>query len=304
MSRPRKERLGKGLGALLGDYLEEKDTGEKRGEVRTLPVDRIRPNPFQPRRDFSEEEMEELARSIRENGLLQPLTVRPAPGKEEAWELVAGERRLRAVLSLEWSQVPALVREVDDQTLLVLAMVENLQREALGPLEEAEGFRVLSETFHLTQGEIAQAVGKNRSTVANTLRLLQLPPSVRKLLESGDLTSGHARALLPVEDPVRAGALARKAVQEEWSVRKMEEAVRGTGSRGEAASSSPPRPPKGRDPVVSALEEELRGALGTRVVVQEGKEGRGTIAIPFRDTEDFERVFALLTGKEVSEVVS
>ena len=175
MNSVRKERLGRGLEALLGEYMEDVPTADS-PEVSSLPVGQIKPNPFQPRKDFAPEELEGLAKSISENGLLQPLVVRPASSGSGSWELVAGERRLRAVTSLGWPEVPCWVKEVDDQTLLVLALVENLQRESLGPLEEADGYRVLSESFGLTQGEIAQAVGKDRSTVANTLRLLQLPP--------------------------------------------------------------------------------------------------------------------------------
>ncbi len=301
MTRARKERLGRGLGALLGEYLPGDDP-ERSSEVRQLKVDRIVPNPFQPRKEFAEEELEELARSIEENGLLQPLMVRPGPEGSATWELVAGERRLRAVAQLGWEEVPALIREVDDRTLLVLALVENLQREALGPLEEAEGYRMLAESFELTQGEIAEAVGKDRSTVANTLRLLQLPPSVRRLLSEGELSAGHARALLSLKDPVRAGELARKAVAQGWSVRRTEEAVRGGGARKKEAERGAGRE-SGRDPVLGALEEELRRALGTRVVLRRSKGGRGVVEVPFLDAEDFERVFALLAGKEVSEVV-
>lgn len=148
--RGKKDRLGRGLGALLGDFLDEQETSGG-GEVRRLPVKRIRSNPFQPRKDFSGEELDDLAKSIQENGLLQPILVRAAPGDPQAWELVAGERRLRAVATLGWADIPAVVREVDDRTLLVLALVENLQREALGPLEEAEGYRVLSESFGLSR---------------------------------------------------------------------------------------------------------------------------------------------------------
>jgi ParB family chromosome partitioning protein len=299
MTKGKKERLGKGLGALFGEYLGE-SPAEGSGEVRTVLVESIRPNPFQPRKDFQPEELAELTNSIKENGLLQPLMVRPAPGTREGWELVAGERRFRAVTELGWTEVPALVREVDDQTLLVLALVENLQREALGAMEEAEGYRVLSESFGLTQGEIAQAMGKDRSTVANTLRLLQLPPSVRKLVEKGDLTPGHVRPLLTLEDPTRVGDLARRAVAEGWSVRQMEEAVKkgrgGNGKRSPAKGGAP-------DPIRQVLEEELRGALGTRVKLRSGRKGKGVIEVPFLDNQDFERVFLLLTGREASEVL-
>lgn len=298
MTKGKKERLGRGLGALLGDYLGEASPTDS-GEIRTLPLEKIRPNPFQPRKDFPPEELEELARSIKENGLLQPLMVRPAPGGRDRWELVAGERRFRAVSQLGWSEVPALIREVGDQTLLVLALVENLQREALGPLEEAEGYRVLSEDFGLTQGEIAQAMGKDRSTVANTLRLLQLPPSVRKLVEHGSLSAGHVRPLLTMEDQLQAAELARTAVREGWSVRRMEEMVKkGLGVKKKRGRKT--QPP---DPILQALEEELRGALGTRVALKRGRKGGGVVEIPFLNPEDFERVFLLLTGKEASEVV-
>jgi len=299
MNRGKKERLGRGLGALLGDFLDDHASPDP-SDVRNLPLQKIRPNPFQPRKDFPKEELEELARSIRDNGLLQPLLVRPGPGGAGDWELVAGERRLRAVSILGWSEVPVWVREVDDQTLLVLALVENLQREALGPLEEAEGYRALSETFGLTQAEIAHAVGKERSTVANTLRLLQLPPSVRKLVAGGELSAGHARPLLALDDPMRAAEIARKAAREGWSVRRVEEMVR---SRRDAGRGDTSARAIRIDPVLKALEEELRKVLGTRVILRRAKRGRGVIEIPFLDVQDFERIFAMLAGKEASEVV-
>jgi len=299
VTKGKKERLGRGLSALFGDYLEE-EVPATSGEIRVIPIERIRPNPFQPRKEFQAGELDELADSIRENGLLQPLMVRPSPGGRDRWELVAGERRFRAVTQLGWSEVPAMVREVDDQTLLVLALVENLQREALGPLEEAEGFRVLTESFGLTQGEVAKAVGKDRSTVANTLRLLHLPPSVRKLLGEGALSPGHVRPLLAIEDPVRAAEVARTAVKEGWSVRQVEEVVK-RGRKPDARKAGGGQ--RAQDPVLQALQEELRGALGTRVVLRQGRKGKGVIEIPFLGAEDFERVFYLVTGKEASEVV-
>ena len=301
MTRSRKDRLGKGLGALLGEYLGDETPS---GEVRRVPLRAIVPNPLQPRREFSEEELAELAESIRENGLLQPLVVRPAPGSEDRFELVAGERRLRAIRSLEWEDVAAVVREVTDETLLVLALVENLQREALNPLEEAEGYRTLADSFGLTQEEIARSVGKDRSTVANMLRLLGLPPSVRKLLESGELSMGHGRALLAVDDPVKAGELARRAAAEGWSVREVERRVR-SRKEGKGDGKKTAKEPTGQqDPVLRRLQEELRATLGTRVRVRGGRTGRGTIEIPFGGSEEFERLFALITGREASDVVS
>ncbi len=303
MSKPRKQRLGRGLGALLGDGALAPDpasTGEG-GPVRTLSLDALVPNPFQPRQEFKEEELGELVDSIRENGLLQPLVVRPDPDAKDRFQLVAGERRFRAVRRLGWQEVSAVVREVDDRTLVVLALVENIQREALSPLEEAEGYRALVEEFELTQGQVAEAVGKNRSTVANMLRLLRLPPSVRRLLETGELQMGHARALLAVEDPVRVADLARAAAEKGWSVREVEERVRKRGGSGQGGSRKATSPSPD-DPVLQALEDELEEALGTRVRLKGGAQGKGTIQIPFHSVDDFHRIFALITGREPSEV--
>lgn len=299
MSRPRKDRLGKGLGALLGDYLESDEL--KDGEVRTVEVRTISPNPLQPRKEFTADELSELVESIRENGLLQPLVVRPAPGAPDRFELVAGERRFRAIDTLGWKDVSVLVRDVDDETLLVLALVENLQREALNPLEEAEGYRTLADTFGMTQEEIARSVGKNRSTVANLLRLLRLPPSIRRMLQNDELSMGHARALLAVENPGRASELARKAVQKGWSVREVER--RASRAR-EGLRRKPDPPSPDRDAVVRALEEALREELATKVRLKGVRSGTGTIEIPFHSTEDFERLFALIAGREASDVVS
>ena len=292
----RRDRLGKGLGALLGQYLEPE---AEAGEIRRVKVSAIVANPLQPRRAFSDQELDQLADSIRENGLLQPLVVRPAPGAPDRFEMVAGERRLRAISRLKWEDVPVLVRDASDETLLVLALVENLQREALNPIEEAEGYRSLVDRFGMTQTDIARAMGKDRSTVANFLRLLNLPPSVRKLLESGELSMGHARALLSVDDPVRAGELARVAAREGWSVREVERRA------GEAGPKKARKAKAGRaaDPVVRALEDALQETLSTRVTIKRGRKGKGVIEITFHGSEDFERVFELVTGREASEVV-
>lgn len=289
-----RDRLGKGLGALLGEYLEPE---VESADIRTLPLSAIVPNPVQPRRVFKPEELEDLANSIRENGLLQPLVVRPSPHAGDRFELVAGERRFRAVTSLEWSEVPVVVRDADDETLLVLALVENLQREALNPLEEAEGYQALADRFDMKQADIAQAVGKDRSTVANLIRLLQLPPSIRKLLEAGSLTQGHARALLTVDDPVLAGQLARKAAAEGWSVREVERRARaGAGAARKKAA-------KPQSPVIAALETALQDHFHTRVEVKPTRKGGGVVTVSYHDDDDFERVFELLTGRTVGEVV-
>lgn len=288
-----RDRLGRGLGALLGEYLEPEVDAT---EIRTLPLTAIVPNPVQPRRVFSEAELAELAASIRENGLLQPLVVRPAPSSADHFELVAGERRFRALTGLQWKEVPVVIREADDETLLVLALVENLQREALNPLEEAEGYQALADRFDMKHADIARAVGKNRSTVANLIRLLALPPSIRRYVEEGSLSQGHARALLGVDDPVVAGELARKAVAEGWSVREVERRAGG-------ATPKKPRARKEKSAVVRALESALQDHLHTRVDVKEGRAGAGTITIGFHDPDDFERVFELVTGRAVSDVV-
>lgn len=305
MSVGQKNRLGRGLSALLGDHLERPVAGE----ISKLRVDRVVPNPFQPRREFKEEELEELAASLRTNGLLQPIVVRRVEGATERWELVAGERRLRAATRLGWDEVPGMVRVVDDETMLVLALVENLQRRNLGALEEAEGYRVLADKFQRTQEDIALAVGKSRATVANMLRLLKLPVAIRKLLGANRLTQGHARALLSVDDPAWATLVAERAVEARWSVRKLEEYVRANPAAPAGREDIPPgrkspvTPPVAADPITRALQEELRGVLGTRVVVRRGRGRKGRIEIPFHDDRDLERLFALVAGRETSDVL-
>lgn len=289
-----RERLGRGLGALLGEYLEPPAAA---AETRRVPLSAIVPNPVQPRRVFSDAELAELAASIRENGLLQPLVVRPAQGSPGRFELIVGERRFRAVSSLGWEDVPVVVREATDETVLVLALVENLQREALNPLEEAEGYVALSEKFELSHADIAKAVGKDRSTVANVVRLLKLPPSVRKLVEDGSLSQGHARALLALDDDVMAGEIGRRAASEGWSVREIERRV------GQDERKPRVRKAKAKTPVIRALEDALEDYLMTRVEVRDGRGGKGSIEIRFHGPEDLERVFELITGRPLGEIV-
>jgi ParB family chromosome partitioning protein len=298
VTAPKRARLGRGLEALLGEeYLA--DTSSE-GNARTLPISKVFPNPFQPRREFKEEELADLRRSIEANGLLQPVLVRSSPGAEgERYELVAGERRLRAVTDLGWQEIPAVVRDVDDRTLLVLALVENIQREALSPLEEAEGFRLLVDEFGLTQEEIGQAVGRERSTVSNTLRLLKLPASIRRLLEEGTLSMGHARALLSIEDQGRLVELGRRAAREGWSVREVEVRARGTTTR-EKGSTTPRGQPE--DPGLTALQEALRASLSARVRLRRGKSRTGAIEIPFDSDEEFARLFEVITGESLESV--
>jgi ParB family transcriptional regulator, chromosome partitioning protein len=300
MAMPKKGRLGKGLGALLGDYAG--DPAPQEGEpITKVLTSRITPNPFQPRREFTPEQLAELEESIRQNGLLQPLVVRRAqenaPDGAE-WELVAGERRWRAVRRLGWAEVPVVVRELDDRAMLVLAIVENVQRADLSPLEEAAAYRRLMDDFNFTQAEVAESVGRERSTVANLLRLLSLPASVQGLLSRGELTMGHARALLGLEDEREIADLAHTAAATGMTVRAVEERVRDR------------RPPKAKDGAGSAdtvpagdahlrrLEAELQRMFGTqvRIRVQQGQSGR--IEIPFFNADDFQRVTDLLLGPE------
>lgn len=291
----RKNRLGRGLGALLGEYLPQEGASDG---YRTVPLARITANPFQPRREFEPEALAELEASIRENGLLQPLVVRPAKEGAPAgadWELVAGERRMRAVRKLGWTEVPVIVRDMDDRTLLVLAIVENVQRAGLSPLEEAEGYRQLIEEFGYTQKEVAESVGRERSTIANLLRLLHLPASVQKLVSAGQLTMGHARAILGLGDERRMADLARKAATEGLSVRVVEDLVR---SGRAAKEKSKERTVSGADPHVKHIESELQRELGTAVRIQVGKDARGKIEISFFGADDFERVTELLLGAE------
>jgi ParB family transcriptional regulator, chromosome partitioning protein len=300
MSRTGKARLGRGLGALLGE--EALRPGRDDPEVRSLNRNSIVPNPFQPRRAFRDDELAELQQSIEENGLLQPLVVRPAPDARNRYQLVAGERRLRAISRLGWTQVPAVIRDVDDRSLLVLALVENIQRAELGPLEEAEGYRSLVDEFGLTQAEVAHAVGKSRSTVANMLRLLRLPLSVRRFLTDGQLSMGHARALLALEHPGRMTELARQAAQEGWTVREVEARVSRSPGRPTGKAGDQKRGQR-RDPILSALEGALQETLGTRVALKAGREGNGEIRIPFRSADDFDRIFEIITGQDPTDLV-
>jgi len=299
----RSDRLGRGLSALLGEYAGGTPTavGDPAPPGK-LPVRAIAPNPFQPRRDFRADDLAGLAASIEVNGLIQAIVVRrSASGR--TFELVAGERRLRAVKQLGWSDIPAQIRDVDDQELLVHALVENIQREDLGPLEEAKGYELLRDRFGFSQRRIADAVGKSRSTVANMLRLLSLPPSVRRLLEEGRLSMGHGRAILAVEDPVRAAELAREAVAGGWSVRKTERRIREARESGrETVTPQNGEEPKA-DPAVGVLEEAMGGHLGARVAIRWKGKGTGAIRIAFNGARELERLFAAVTGREASELV-
>ncbi|HVO36163.1 MAG TPA: ParB/RepB/Spo0J family partition protein [Gemmatimonadales bacterium] len=283
-----RRRLGRGLEALLGVGTVE--DAEREGLVRELPVEGIKPNRFQPRRALNPSSLTELKDSIAVNGLLQPVVVRQL---ESGYELVAGERRWRAVRALGWKHVPAVVREVDDRTLLTLALVENLQRASLSPIDEAQGYERLAHDFALSHAAIAEAVGRDRSTVANAVRLLKLPKSVQQLVADEALSAGHARALLSLGDGKQIERLARACVAEGWSVREMERQARGA-----------PRPRKdGRGPrravppEVRRIEEALRKRLGTDAAVVLTGKGRGHLQLRFYSEDDLARLLELILGR-------
>jgi len=289
-------RLGRGLEALLAVHASNAEpSAADRSAMRNIALARIRPNPFQPRRTFDPQELQELEASLRANGLLNPVTVRPAK-TGGGYELIAGERRIRAAARIGWTEIPAVVKEIDDRSLLTLALVENLQRADLNPIEEAEGYRQLLGDFDLTQAQLAEAVGKERSTVANMLRLLQLPAVVQQLVHQKELTLGHARALLTLEDEQTLIALAREIVAEGLSVRAVEERARG------GAPAKKRRERKGADPAdaravaLRAAEEEVRRYLQTDVRVVQREQGKGRIEIDFYSTDDLDRLLDLIMG--------
>lgn len=283
-------RLGRGLEALLGPV--SKEQAEKEGSLRELPVTAIRPNPFQPRKRVDEEPLKELVASIDASGLLQPVLVR---SKGNGYELIAGERRWRAVQRLGWTRIPAVVRDVDDRTLLTLALIENLQRDNLSPIDEALGYQRLQEEFGVAQAEVARLVGRDRSTVANLLRLLALPAEVRDLVDHDALSAGHARALLGLTDTKLMVRLARTAVAEGWSVREMEARVR----QGPAAAKRPTAHRADPGPVsseVQRVEEALRKRLGTDVRVTQRRKGRGIVSLSYYSNDDLARLLELILG--------
>jgi ParB family chromosome partitioning protein len=300
MSTDKPRRLGRGLEALLSTHRggEDPRPAEPASALRTIAVGQIRPNPYQPRQEFRPEELADLEASLKATGLLQPITVRPAA--TGGYELIAGERRYRAATRLGWTEIPAIVKEIDDQTLLTLALVENLQRADLNPIEEAEGYQRLIAEFALTQQQVADVVGKDRSTVNNMLRLLGLPASVRRMVQEGKLTHGHARALLGLSNERAMTDLARDATANGYSVRDVERRVRESSER----ATRPERTRKAggggeaespfRTAEVRRIEDHLRRHLQTDVKVDLTDRQRGEIRIDFYDADDFDRLLESL----------
>ncbi len=294
----RRSGLGKGLGALIPTA--EDDAVEESGEVhlRELSVTQIVPNPLQPRQVFDDEDLVSLAASIRAVGVLQPILVRPLGG--ERFELVAGERRWRAAQRAGLQVVPAVVRRTNDARSLEQALVENLHRVDLNPLEEAAAYQQLISDFDHTQEEVAGRVGRSRSAVANTLRLLHLPPEIQLLVRDGRLSAGHARALLGCSDPVVQERLARRVVAESLTVREVEEAVRRAEEKeGPIGTSGEVRVAPVRPAAVLELEDMLSSLLDTRVQVNVGAK-RGKLVVEFATLEDLERISRVIAqGPEV-----
>lgn len=299
MSADKQRRLGRGLEALISSAPTvpapaAPGAEERRTPYRELPLSAIRPNRYQPRREFKQEELAELESSLRATGLLQPITVRPVGS--DGFELIAGERRLRAATRLGWRTIPAVVKDIDDRTALTLALVENLQRADLNPLEEAEGYQRLVAEFGMTQQQVADVVGKDRSTVANMLRILALPASVRRMIADSQLTLGHARALLAFGDERAIAAAAREVVARGLTVRDVERMGKenGAGSR----SPTPRATTDSRPAEARRIEDQLRTRLQTDVQLTLSGRDKGELRIPFYSADDLERILEIVLGAQ------
>ena len=282
----RKGGLGRGLDALIpGD-----NALEPTGGAILIPIKNIQPNPRQPRREIQATDLEELAASIREHGIIQPLIV-TREGNSENYVLIAGERRLRAAGMAGLESVPAIVREASDQQRLELALIENIQREDLSPIEAADAYQLLAEEFGLSHDEIAVQVGKSRVAVTNTIRLLKLPENVLKALSAGTISEGHARVLLALPNPQSQSAALQTILSHNLTVRQAEELVRKMAGQKPVQAQKPIKPAGIRD-----LEEKMRGQLGTKVTIQHGKQG-GTIVIHYYSEEELDALVAQLLNQ-------
>jgi ParB family chromosome partitioning protein len=298
VSTDKPRRLGRGLEALIPGSTTSTSATVPDSDLQRIPLSRVRQNPYQPRRQFDPAELAELESSLKASGLLQPITVRR---QGDAFELIAGERRLRAATNLGWTEISAIIRDFDDRTMLVLALVENLQRSNLNAIEEARGYRKLIEDFRLTQQQVADAVGKDRTTVTNLLRVLTLPEQVQQMVEGGLISPGHARALLALSDAKVSVTLANATIAEGLSVRELEKRVR-TITTPEAAESanqkrkeaSQTRPSLSPDSAVRRIEDDLRRYLQTDVAIHLASGSQGRIEVNFYSNDDLERVLDLI----------
>ena len=282
----KKRNLGRGLDALLGEDedLAAEVAGER--EIRRVPVEHLHPGRFQPRHKMDDERLRELAQSIGDKGVLQPLLVRPDPDDPGTYEIIAGERRWRASQLAQIHEVPVIVRDMEDREALEVALIENLQREDLSALDEAEGYRRLKDEFAYTQAALAASLGKSRSHVANTLRLLNLPQPVKEMIDRGTLTAGHARALLNAEDPV---TLARTVARRSLNVRQTEKLVQAEQRPKKTRSSAP-----GKDSDTLALERDISNLLGLKVEIQ-FRGGAGTLTIHYQSIEQLDDILHRLS---------
>ena len=277
-----KPRLGRGLAALIGDFGEEMNVVERGRGQRRVPVEFLRTNPRNPRKHFSEKELDELAASIRQHGIIQPIVVRELPALPDAYEIVAGERRWRAAQRAELHEVPVIVVTIDDRTSLEFAIIENVQRADLNAIEEANGYERLIQEFGYSHADLAQNLGRSRSHVANTLRLLALSPDLQAMLIQGQLTPGHARSLLVIKDPE---AVARRVVEEGLTVRDVERIAHAEHGNGPAPKAK--RSKSGKDPDTRALEKALEDVLGFGVAIEHKGEG-GDLRIRYQSLEQLD----------------
>lgn len=301
-----KKVLGRGLGAFFPEYQEEGKAGEepkKEGVEKSIikpedrvnivlfvPVDHIRKNPHQPRKEFDEERLDELADSIKEHGLIQPITVRYIG--EKRFELISGERRLKAAKLAGLKEIPAFIREADDEQSMAFALIENIQREELNPLEVALGYKRLLEEFDYTQAEVAKRVGKNRTTVTNMLRLLNLPDFIQSALKANQISMGHARALITIEDEDVQKKILDKVIDSGMSVRQIEEAVRDVSKPSRTKKKTSSSNKEELDPFLKEISARLRRTFSTKVNINPKKEG-GEIKIEYYSEDDLERILAI-----------
>lgn len=300
-----KKVLGRGLGAFFPEYNDESggkkvktegaktaipiEPADKVNVVLDIPVDHIRANPHQPRKDFKRDSLDELAGSIKKHGLIQPITVRYIG--EKRFELISGERRLRASKIAGVKEIPSYIREVDDEQMIAFALIENIQREELNPLEVAMGYQRLMEECNYTQGEVAERVGKNRSTVTNMMRLLQLPDFLQAALRDEQISTGHARALINVEKEADQKNILKKILKKSLSVRQTEEVVRSLANKDESTGQKSPQ--KTRSPFINQIEKRLRNNLSTKVNIKKKGDG-GEIRIEYYSNDDLERLLQIL----------
>lgn len=290
-----KERrgLGRGLSALMADVaVADSQQGSRITAERRMPIEQIEPNPDQPRRYFNDADLMDLANSIREKGVIQPLIVRPAPGQADRFQIVAGERRWRAAQMAQKHDLPVIVRDLDDTEVLEIAIIENIQRADLNPVEEAAGYRQLMDRFGHTQEKLAEALGKSRSHIANLLRLLSLPAEVQAYLADGRLSAGHARALIPTDDPLK---LARIVVDKGLSVRDTERLAKDGGAKARPSAKNTGTSDD-KDADTRALEQDLSANLGMKVAVRhDGNSESGTISISYKTLDQLDELCRMLS---------